>query len=191
MEDVIRAELAEAARVQQAVAAELTGDIARAATMWLDTLRGGGLIAFCGNGGSAAQCQHLAAELVSRFRRDRAAFRALALTTDTSILSAIGNDFGFEQAFARQVEGLMHAGDLLVLMSTSGDSQGCLLAAQQAWSQGVATMGLTGQTGGQLKPVVDLCLRVPSTDTARVQEAHLCIGHILCGLVETELSADA
>jgi len=189
MEKAVREELAEAARLQQAVAAELVDDIARAAGMWLDTLRGGGMIAFCGSGGSAAQCQHLATELISRFRRDRCAYRALALTTDTSILSAIGNDFGFEQAFARQVEGLMRAGDLLVLMSTSGDSQGCLLAAQQAWSQGVATLGLTGESGGQLKPVVDLCLCVPSSDTARVQEAHLCIGHILCGLVEGELSA--
>jgi D-sedoheptulose 7-phosphate isomerase len=189
MEKGIREELSESARLLQTVAAEVAGDIARAAQMWLDALRAGGLIAFCGSGGSAAQCQHLATELVSRFRRDRAAYRALALTTDTSILSAIGNDFGFEQAFARQVEGLMRAGDLLVLMSTSGDSQGCLLAAQQAWSQGVATLGLTGETGGQLKPVVDLCLCVPSADTARIQEAHLAIGHILCGLVEAELSA--
>jgi D-sedoheptulose 7-phosphate isomerase len=186
----IRSELDETVRVHQAVASELSEDIARAAQMWLDTLSGGGLIAFCGNGGSAAQCQHLATELVSRFRRDRASYRSLALTTDTSILSAIGNDFGFEQVFVRQVEGLLRAGDLLVLMTTSGDSQNCLLAAQQAWQQGVATIGFTGATGGQLRPVVDLCLCIPSSDTARVQEAHLTIGHILCGLVEAELSAD-
>jgi len=187
----IREELAEAIRVKQAVAAELVADMAQAAQMWLDTLQAGGLIAFCGNGGSAADAQHLATELVSRFRLERGAYRAIALTTDTSVLSAIGNDHGFEQVFARQVEGLLRAGDLLVALSTSGDSQNCLLAAQQAWAQGVATMGLTGESGGQLKPLVDLCLCVPGRDTARVQEAHITIGHILCGLVEAGLSGHA
>ncbi|MCE5239412.1 D-sedoheptulose 7-phosphate isomerase [bacterium] len=190
MEDDIRAQLAASIRVKEAVAADLTPAIAQAAALWGETLRGGGLIAFCGNGGSAADCQHLAGELVSRFRRDRPAYRGLALSTDTSILTAIGNDFGYERVFARQVEGLMRPGDLLVALSTSGTARNCVLAVEQARSMGVATMALTGASGGALKPLVDLCLCVPSSDTPRIQEAHITIGHILCDLVEAELSGD-
>ncbi len=190
MEDDIRAQLAASIRVKEAVAANLTPAIAQAAALWVDTLRRGGLIAFCGNGGSAADCQHLAGELVSRFRRDRPAYRGLALSTDTSILTAIGNDFGYERVFARQVEGLMRPGDLLVALSTSGTARNCVLAVEQARSMGVATMALTGASGGALKPLADLCLCVPSSDTPRIQEAHITIGHILCDLVEAELSGD-
>jgi len=190
MDDSIRAQLAESIRVKQAVAEHLTPAIAQAARLWLDTLRQGGLIAFCGNGGSAADAQHLAGELISRFRRDRASFRGLALTTDTSILTAIGNDFTFACVFARQVEGHMRAGDLLVAISTSGNAGNCVLAVEQARSMGVATMALTGESGGKLRPLVDLCLRVPSGDTPRIQEAHITIGHIICDLVEAELTGD-
>jgi len=190
VEDDIRAQLAASIRVKEAVTADLTPAIAQAAALWVKTLREGGLIAFCGNGGSAADCQHLAGELVSRFRRDRPSYRGLALSTDTSILTAIGNDFGYERVFARQVEGLMRPGDLLVALSTSGTARNCVLAVEQARSMGVATMALTGASGGALKPLVDLCLCVPSSDTPRVQEAHITIGHILCDLVEAELSGD-
>ncbi len=190
MQDVIRAQLAESVRVKEAVAADLAPAIARAADLWLTSLRGGGMIAFCGNGGSAADAQHLAGELISRFRRDRRSYRGLALTTDTSILTAIGNDFGYERVFARQVEGLMRAGDLLVALSTSGNAANCVLAVEQARGMGVATMALTGESGGQLAPLVDLCLRIPSSDTPRIQEAHITIGHVLCDLVEAELSRD-
>jgi D-sedoheptulose 7-phosphate isomerase len=188
VEEQIRAQLSEAIRVKEAVAAQLAPAIAQVAAVWLETLRRDGLIALCGNGGSAADAQHLAGELVSRFRRDRPAYRGLALTTDTSILTAIGNDFGFERVFARQVEGLMRPGDLLVALSTSGDARNCRLAVEQARSMGVGTMALTGESGGQLKPLVDLCLCVPSSDTPRIQEAHITIGHIVCDLVEAELS---
>lgn len=187
----IREQLAEAARLTELVATELAADIEQAARMWTGTLRSGGLIALCGNGGSAADAQHLAAELAGRYRRERRAFRALALTTDTSILTAVGNDLGFETVFARQVEGHMRPGDLLVAISTSGNSPNCLRAVEQARAQGVATMGLTGASGGLLKPLVDLCLCIPSDDTARIQEAHITVGHIVCDLVEAALSGDA
>lgn len=190
MQDEIRAQLAESVRVKEVVASQLAPAIAQAAELWLQALRSGGLVAFCGNGGSAADAQHLAGELISRFRHNRAAYRGLALTTDTSILTAIGNDFGFEGVFARQVEGLMRPGDLLVAISTSGNARNCVLAVEQARRQGVATMALTGESGGQLAPLADLALRVPSSDTPRIQEAHITIGHILCDLVEAALVRD-
>lgn len=191
MDDFIRDQLAESSRVKEAVAAQLTPDIAQAARLWVDTLRRGGLIALCGNGGSAADAQHLAGELISRFRRDRASYRGMALTTDTSILTAIGNDFTFDRVYARQVEGLMRAGDLLVALSTSGNAANCVAAVAQARAMNVATMALTGESGGQLGPLVDVCLRVPSSDTPRIQESHITIGHIICDLVEIELTRNA
>ena len=169
---------------------QLAPEIAAAAQMMIDCLRGGGLVAFCGNGGSAADSQHLSGELISRFRRERAAFRGLALTTDTSILTAIGNDYGYEKVFARQVQGLMSEGDLLVLISTSGKAENCLVAVEMARSLGVKTLALTGATGGELAACVDLCLRVPSSDTPRIQEAHITIGHIICDLVEAALAGE-
>lgn len=190
MDETIREQLAEAIRIKQTISDELAPAIAEAARLWLDTLNSGGLIAFCGNGGSAADAQHLAGELVSRFRRERAAYRAVALTTDTSILTAIGNDYGFENVFARQVEAVMRPGDLLVTISTSGSSPDCLLAVQQAHSSGITTWAMTGASGGLLGSLVDYCLCVPSQDTPRVQEAHITIGHIICDLVEAELSRD-
>lgn len=190
MQDEIRRQLAESVATKQRVAEELTPQIAAAAEMMIGVLRAGGLIAFCGNGGSAADAQHLSGELISRFRRERPAYRGLALTTDTSILTAIGNDYGYERVFARQVEGLLGAGDLLVAISTSGQARNCLLAARQARGQGAQTIGFTGADGGELRSAVDLCLRVPSSDTPRIQEAHITIGHILCDLVEAALVAD-
>lgn len=169
--------------------AELAPAIAEAAALIADALRRGGLVAFCGNGGSAADCQHLAGELVGRFRRERPAWRAMALTTDTSILTAIGNDYGYEQVFARQVDGHMGARDVLVVFSTSGGAANCLLAADAARARGVTVVGLTGSHGGALRSRSDLCLCVPSDDTPRVQEAHIAIGHIICDLVEQELTA--
>lgn len=190
MDQTIRAQLTEAIRIKQAMLDGLMPAISDAARMWVETLSHGGLIAFCGNGGSAADAQHLAGELVSRFRRERAAFRAVALTTDTSILTAIGNDYGFERVFARQVEAVMREGDLLVTISTSGSSPDCLLAVQQAETLGVTTLAMTGASGGLLGSLVDQCICVPSEDTPRIQEAHITIGHIICDLVEAELSRD-
>lgn len=183
----IRRALTESADLKRRIAEEMASDIARAAQMMTDCLRAGGTIAFCGNGGSAADAQHLAGEIVGRFRRERPGFAGLALTTDTSILTAIANDYGFDLVYARQVEGLLNAGDLLVAISTSGNAANCCLAAAKAREKGVATIALTGAAGGKLAEICDLCLKVPHGVTARIQEAHITIGHILCGLVEDAL----
>jgi D-sedoheptulose 7-phosphate isomerase len=151
-------------------------------------LAAGGCVFWAGNGGSAADSQHLASELVGRFERDRRAIASLALTTDTSALTAIGNDLGFEQIFARQLEALGRAGDLLVAISTSGTSPNILRAAEVARRKGMAIIGFGGRDGGELKTIADICLVVPSWNTARIQEAHILIGHILCDLVETHFS---
>jgi D-sedoheptulose 7-phosphate isomerase len=147
-------------------------------------LQRGGVIAFCGNGGSASQAQHLAAELVGRFRRERRPLRALALTCDGALLTALSNDYGDEQIFARQVEGLLRRGDVLVVLSTSGNSANVCRAAQTARSVGVTVVAFTGRDGGQLASLCDLELRVPAQETARIQEAHLLLGHLLCDLLE-------
>jgi D-sedoheptulose 7-phosphate isomerase len=152
-------------------------------------LAGGGCVFWAGNGGSAADSQHLASELVGRFERDRRAIASVALTTDTSALTAIGNDLGFDQVFARQVEALGGAGDLLVAISTSGTSANILRAAEAARGKGMAVIGLGGRDGGELKAKADICLVVPSWNTARIQEAHILVGHILCDLVERHFSA--
>jgi len=165
--------------------------IAGAAAVLVDAIRGGGKVLFCGNGGSAADAQHLACELTGRFRRDRRALPAVALTVDTSTLTAVANDYGFETVFRRQVEGLGQAGDVLVLLSTSGTSPNVLAAAEAARERGLATIALTGSAGGPLADRADHCLRVPSEDTPRIQECHITIGHILCELVEEALCPEA
>jgi D-sedoheptulose 7-phosphate isomerase len=144
----------------------------------------------CGNGGSAAEAQHLVAELVGRFHRERRPLAAIALTTDTSILTALGNDYGFAQVFARQVQALAVAGDVLLLISTSGNSENMLAAAERARRLGVVTIGLTGQGGGKLAALVDLAVRVPSGETPRIQELHLLVDHILCQIVERLLGLE-
>lgn len=146
-------------------------------------LRGGKLLLF-GNGGSAADAQHVAAEFVGRFARERAALPAIALTTDTSALTAISNDYGFERVFARQVEALGASGDVAVAISTSGNSPNVLAAVEVARARGMTVVGLTGGDGGRLVEVADVCIVVPSRDTARIQECHLTIEHILCDTVE-------
>lgn len=184
IEDDVRAGLAELAETAGAVAGELAGDVAELARRSREALDSGGKIIFCGNGGSAADAQHLAAEYVVRFARERRALPALALTTDTSVLTAGGNDYGFESVFSRQVEALAGPNDLLVLHSTSGESENLLRAADQAREMGVATAALLAKGGGRLKERVELALVVPTDVTARAQELHLTIGHIVCELVE-------
>lgn len=152
-------------------------------------LRQGGCIFWLGNGGSAADCQHLAAELVGRFERERRGFASVALTTDSSVLTSVGNDYGFDHVFARQVETLCRPGDLLMGISTSGNSPNVLRALEVARAKGIDTVGLSGHDGGKLKEVADICLVVSADNTARVQEAHILIGHILCDLVERHLTA--
>lgn len=187
MQELICQQLADSIAVQQAVAETLSEAIAATAHRLISSLSQGGLVAFCGNGGSAADAQHLAGELVGRFRRERPAYRAVALSTNTSILTAIGNDYGYDQVFARQVEALLQPGDVLVALSTSGNAANCVLAAQQARLQGAGVVALTGAGGGHLGEVADLCLAVPATVTPRVQEVHIVIGHIICDLVEAAL----
>jgi len=149
-------------------------------------LAGGCLLAF-GNGGSAAQAQHVASELVGRFQRDRQPLAAIALTTDTSALTSIGNDYGFEEIFSRQIRALARPGDVALAISTSGDSPNVLRALDAAREKSLCTIGLTGREGGKMRGRVDLCLCVPSDSTPRIQEAHLVISHILCHMVEVSV----
>ena len=181
---LIRSQLEELSALVSAVSRDMSAEIAAVARRSLETLRGGGKLIFCGNGGSAADAQHLAAEYVVRFARARQPLAALALTTDTSVLTAAGNDFGFDAIFARQVEALARPGDLLILHSTSGESENLLAAAETARRMGVATVGLLAKGGGRLLGRVDVALVVPTHETARAQELHLAIGHIVCDLVD-------
>jgi D-sedoheptulose 7-phosphate isomerase len=176
----LEAHLATAAKVQ----AELAPAIAQSAALVVETLRSGHQIFFFGNGGSAADAQHLAAEFTGRFVRERRALPALALTTDTSALTAIGNDYGFDQIFARQVEALARPGDLLVGISTSGSSPNVLLALELGRAKGCRTLALTGRDGGRAATLAEVCLVVPSDITARIQEMHILVGHVWCEAVD-------
>ena len=155
-----------------------------------ECLERGNKILICGNGGSAADSQHFAAELVGRFKLERKGLPAIALTTDTSILTAIGNDYGFDQIFERQVEALGKEGDILVGISTSGNSENVIRAVKKAKEIGIHTIGLLGKSGGKLKDLVDLSLVVPSNNTPRIQECHVLIYHIVCEEVEKRLLND-
>lgn len=163
--------------------------IEKCADLFLRSLKNNGKILFCGNGGSAADSQHLAAELVVRLRSgfNRSAIPAIALTTNTSILTAAGNDFGFEKIFSRQIEAVGNSTDTLVAISTSGNSSNIIEAARSARKKNIPIIGFLGGDGGQLASLVDLPLIIPSKETARIQEAHIMIGHILCQIVEIEL----
>lgn len=180
----IRSELRESASVKQNFSEELLGRVARFAEMGAAALQGGRKIIFFGNGGSAADAQHLAAELVVRLQRNRAGLAAISLATNASILTAAGNDFGFENIFARQIESLASAGDLVVALSTSGKSANVLRGAEAGRARNAFVVGMTGETGGELAGKVDLLINVPSRNAQRIQEAHITIGHIVCGLIE-------
>ena len=187
MSDDIRRMLQETVQVQQALFGQIDLIQQIAATI-TSALRGGHKILLCGNGGSAADAQHVAAELLGRFARERAAWPALALTTNSSVLTAVANDYDFERVFARQVEGLAVAGDVVVGISTSGTSPNVIRALETARAKGCITIGFTGETGGQLQDVSDLCFRAPSTQTPHIQEAHIVVWHIVCELVERDLT---
>jgi D-sedoheptulose 7-phosphate isomerase len=156
----------------------------RAAARITDCLLAGNKILWCGNGGSAADSQHLAAELVGRFHRTRRAFPSIALTTDTSVLTAIANDWSYDDVFKRQVEALCQSGDVLVGISTSGNSKNVCAALAKARELGAFTVAMTGRSGGRMATLADVCLRVPATDPARIQEGHILCGHILCEWIE-------
>ena len=162
-------------------------EVVEAARIIIDCLKEGGKLLIFGNGGSAADAQHLAAEFVGRFKLERKALGAIALTTDTSILTALGNDYGFDTIFSRQIEALGRAGDVAIGISTSGNSPNVLSAIKMAKKKRLKTIGLTGEDGGKLKNEVDLCLCAPTTDTAHIQEVHITVGHILCHLAEQAL----
>ncbi|NOT08171.1 MAG: SIS domain-containing protein [Gemmatimonadales bacterium] len=186
--DRIRTGLADLARTATATA-ELAPETAAMAERYIDTLRRGGTLFFAGNGGSAADAQHLATEYVVRFRASRRPFAAVALTTDTSLLTAAGNDLGFEQVFARQVEALCRPGDLLILHSTSGVSPNLVAAAAAARAKAVSVVAFLGKDGGALRDLVDQALVVPSSDTSRIQELHLALEHLIVEAVEGELAS--
>jgi D-sedoheptulose 7-phosphate isomerase len=165
----------------------LLDQVELAARMMEAAIRAGGKVLIAGNGGSAADAQHIAGEFVSRFHFDRPGLPAIALTTDTSILTAIGNDYGYERVFSRQVEALGRPQDVLLAISTSGNSKNILMALEAAKKQGVKTIGLTGSPGGKMAVECDLCLKMPSTETPKIQEGHILVSHIMCGLVEAQM----
>ena len=182
-----RAEFAEHEQVVKATLAACAAPFERLVAAAVTAVRGGGKLLFFGNGGSAGDAQHLATELTVRYVRDRDPIAAVALTTDTSALTAIGNDLGFDQLFARQVRALGRAGDLALGISTSGKSRNVLLALEAARELGLTAAALGGRDGGQLKGLADPLLIVPSNTTARIQEMHILLGQMLCGALEQEL----
>lgn len=161
--------------------------LAKVITAMIDALKRGNKLLFAGNGGSAADAQHVAGEFVSRFHYNRPGLPAIALTTDTSILTAIGNDYGYERVFARQIEALGVAGDVFCAISTSGNSPNILAAIEAARKKDILVVGFTGRSGGKMRPMCDLCLSVPSDLTPRIQEAQLVTYHMLCGYIEEAL----
>jgi D-sedoheptulose 7-phosphate isomerase len=187
--DEVRRELAESAAVKKAIGEECARSIVQAGETLLAAFRAGGKLLLCGNGGSAADAQHIAAELVVRMSiAGRPALPAIALTTDTSALTAGGNDIGFENIFSRQVEALGARGDVLLAISTSGNSENVVRAAAEARRKGMTVVGFLGGGGGRLVPMCDVAVTVPSADTQRVQEGHITVAHIICGFVERSMS---
>jgi D-sedoheptulose 7-phosphate isomerase len=189
--DQVRGQLETLADLAMVVGRDLAAPVADLVDVVLETLHRGGKLLFCGNGGSAADAQHLAAEYVVRFERRRGPLAALALTTDTSILTAAGNDYGFESVFDRQVRALGRPGDLLILHSTSGESENLIRAAAGAREVGVSTVALLAKGGGRLKDLVDLSIVLPTATTARAQELQLAIGHIVCDLVDRAMVGES
>jgi D-sedoheptulose 7-phosphate isomerase len=187
--DRVRAYLLETSRTAARTAESCAPQIVEAAAAIVDSVRGGGKVLICGNGGSAGDAQHLATEFVSTLTVDRRrdAIPALALTTDSSLLTAIANDFGFDGVFARQVEALGRPGDVLLGISTSGNSRNVVLALERAGAQGLRTIALTGGSGGALAPLADVPIAVPSEETSHIQEAHIAIGQLIAFLVQDEL----
>ena len=180
--------LEESARIKSAIAKSKIGEIELIVNLIITTYKAGGKVVLFGNGGSAADAQHIASELVGRFKLQRQALPAIALSTNTSTLTAVANDCGYEAVFSRQVEALVNEKDVAIGISTSGNSSNVIEAVKIAKKKGAKTVGLTGGNGGKLAGVVDLALTVPSDNTPRIQEAHITIGHIVCELVEREMA---
>ena len=189
--DFIRSELKESADVKLNVAEALTQDLAEVSLAIIESLRNGGKVILCGNGGSAADAQHIAAEFVSRLEMERPAISAIALTTNTSRLTAHSNDFGFESVFSRQIEALGRPGDVLIGISTSGKSENVKMAIETANSLNIKSVAFTGKDGGLIVNLANHALVVPSYNTQRIQEAHIAMGHSICALIEKTISESA
>ncbi|MFA5034188.1 MAG: D-sedoheptulose 7-phosphate isomerase [Candidatus Margulisiibacteriota bacterium] len=187
MKNSIIAELKESIETKNQVIKCLVPQIEQATKLMIEALKAGNKLFFFGNGGSAADAQHLAAELIGRYRKDRRSLPAIALTTDTSIITSISNDYGYEVIFAKQIEGLAKSGDVAVGLSTSGNSRNVIVALEKAKELGCKTIGFLGCDGGKIAEIVDTAITVPSRVTARIQESHITIGHIVCGLIENEM----
>ncbi len=184
MKEIIQQELNAAARLKELMATSLADDIERAASMLIASLKADKKVVAFGNGGSACDAQHLAAELVGRFGKDRSPLAALALTGDSSVLTSLGNDYGYSSVFSRQVEALIKAGDVAVAISTSGNSENVIQGVRAARAAGARTVALLGNDGGALKGLVDVAVVVPAKQSSRVQEGHISIIHVICKLVE-------
>jgi len=185
----IKQQLHESSEINRLIAETLSDRIAEIAVMIADCIKSGGKVIFFGNGGSASDAQHLAGELVGRFRMERNAFPALSLTTNTSIITAVANDYGYDMIFARQVEAFGREIDLIVGISTSGNSPNVVEGIKKAKQIGAKTIGMTGKDGGKIGEMADISLTVPSSDTPRIQEAHIVMGHIICDIVEKLLTS--
>ncbi len=187
MKKEIESSLNESINIRAELLSSSVEPVVQIANILVEAFKAGHSLYLMGNGGSAADAQHISGELVGRFKKDRKPLPALALTTDTSVLTAIANDFGYDLCFERQVEAFVKNGDVVFALSTSGNSAGIINAAVLAKKKGAKTIAFTGKGGGRLKDQVDVCLEIPSTDTARIQECHITIGHILCSIIEKEL----
>ncbi|OGC10167.1 phosphoheptose isomerase [candidate division WOR-1 bacterium RIFOXYC2_FULL_37_10] len=182
-------ELKESIEVKNKAIESLVPKIEEASKILISAIKSGNKILICGNGGSAADSQHFSAELISRFKKERPSIPAIALTTDTSILTAIGNDYSFDKVFSRQIEGLGQKGDILIGISTSGNSKDVIEAFNTAKNKGIKTIAFLGGTGGKIKGTTDIEITVPTDNTPRVQECHITIIHIICNLIEQEIFA--
>jgi D-sedoheptulose 7-phosphate isomerase len=187
--DFIRKQIEESLKVRKLILDDekILKSIKETAEICCKALRNGNKILLIGNGGSAADAQHLAGELVNRFGFDRPGLSAIALTTDTSVITSISNDYGFERLFSRQVQALGKKGDVLIVLSTSGNSANILEGIKEAKKKGIITIGLSGKSGGKMNKLCDLMLKVPSEETPRIQEVHILLGHIICASIENDL----
>lgn len=188
MIEEIKNQLEESIRVKSSFSSDLISEIEKAALKIISCIENGGKILIAGNGGSAADSQHFAAELVSKFQRERRGLPAISLTTNTSILTSIGNDYEYSRIFARQIEALGHKEDIFFAISTSGNSMNILEGIKEARNKSIFVIGLSGESGGGMKDICDLILKVPSNDTPRIQESHILIIHVICYLVEKHFS---
>ena len=188
MQDMIQAEFEAHKDTIEATIKTLIPSVEKASRMLIDTLKSGKKVLLCGNGGSASDAQHIAAELTGRYKSERKGLPGIAITTDTSALTAISNDYGYNRVFDRQVEALANEGDLLIGLSTSGNSENIINAMRMAKELGCTVLGLSGKDGGKMNSICDLNIVIPSNDTPRIQEMHILIGHTLCQAVDNELS---